>query len=47
MFGQGIWKLRNQRTSKDYPDYNIIKMGQNTEKNPGDLKRLDVCQVSS
>ena len=29
--------LENKRTSSDYPNYNIIKIGQNTEKSPGDL----------
>ena len=26
--------------SRDHPDYRIIKIGQNTEKSPGDLWRL-------
>ena len=37
--------LRNKRMSGDYPNYNIIKMGQNTEKKPGDVKRLAVTQT--
>ena len=28
-------------TSEDHPDYSIIKISQNTEKSPGDLKRLE------
>ena len=32
--------LGNNGTSIDHPNYNIIEIGQNTEKNPGDLKRL-------
>ena len=26
-----IWRLRNQRKSKDYPDYSIIEIGQIAE----------------
>ena len=36
---------RNQRTSRDHPDDNITKIGQNTEKSPGDLRRLPVTQT--
>ena len=32
--------LRNNRTSGDYPNYSIVKVGQNTAKSPGDLRRL-------
>ena len=32
-------------TSKDNLDYSIIKIGQNTEKSPGDLRRLAVMQT--
>ena len=32
--------LGNKQTSGDNPDYSIIKIGPNTEKNPGNLKRL-------
>ena len=32
-------RLRNKKTSEDHP---LIKIGQNTEKSPGDLKRHDV-----
>ena len=31
-------RLGNKRTSRDNPDYGIIKIGQNTEKSPGDLR---------
>ena len=34
---KGTIRLRNQRTSEDHSDYSIIKIGQNTEKSPGDL----------
>ena len=29
----------------DHPNYSIIKNGQNTEKSPGDLRRLVVAQT--
>ena len=32
-------------TSGDHPDYRIIKVGQNTEKRPGDLRRLAITQT--
>ena len=38
----GTWtgRLGNKSTSRDHPDYSSIKIGQNTEKSPGDLGRL-------
>ena len=38
-------RLRNQKTSKEHSDYSIIKIGQNTEKSLGDLKKLAVAQT--
>ena len=38
--GLGSWRTRG-----DNPNYFIIENGQNTEKSPGDLKRLDVTQT--
>ena len=38
-------KLPNKRTSEDHPNYTIVKIGQNTEKSPGDLRRLAVAQT--
>ena len=38
--GLGGW-----RTSGDHPDYNVIENGQNTEKSPGELRRLAVTQI--
>ena len=29
----------------DYPDYSIVKIGQNIEMSPGDLRRLAVTQT--
>ena len=40
-------RLGNQRTSGDHPDYSMIKIGKNTEKNPGDLRRLTVTRVKN
>ena len=40
--GKGIGIFRNESSSRDYPDYSIIKIGQNTEKSPGDLRWLAV-----
>ena len=34
----------NKRTNGDTPDYSIIKIEQNTEKSPRDLRRLAVTQ---
>ena len=43
--GKETGRLRNQRASRDHPDYIIIKIGQNTEKSPGDLRRHAVTQT--
>ena len=37
---KGTEGLGNKRTSEDNPNNYIIEIGQNTEKNPGDLRRL-------
>ena len=37
---------RNQKTSRDHPDYRIDKISQNTEMSPEDLRRLAVTQTS-
>ena len=42
----GTRRLRNQRTSRDHPNYSIVEVSQNTEKSPGDLRRLAVVQTS-
>ena len=42
---KGTGRRRNQRTSEDHPDDCIIKFSQNTEKSPGDLRRLAVTQT--
>ena len=38
--GEGTPKRRNKRKSGNYPDYSIIKIGQNSEKGPWDFRRL-------
>ena len=43
--GKGSGRLRNQRTSRNYPDNSITKISHNTEKSPGDLRRLAVTQT--
>ena len=43
--GTGTRGLGNKRASGDHPIYSIIKIGQNTEKSPGDLRRLVVTQT--
>ena len=42
---KGTSRLRNKRTSGDHKFYTIIKIGQNTEKSSGDLRRLAVTQT--
>ena len=34
--------IGNRRTSGNHPDYSIVKIGQNSEKGPGNLRRLVV-----
>ena len=41
---KGTGRLGNKRTSGDHPK-NVIKIDQNTEKSPGDLRRLAVTQA--
>ena len=43
--GKGTGGLGNKRTSGDHPNYSFIKISQNTEKSPGDLRRLVVTQA--
>ena len=42
----GTGRLGNKRTSGDYPNNSIDKLGKNTEKGPGDLRRLAVTQAN-
>ena len=41
----GTGGLGNKRMSGEYPNYCIIKIGQNTEESPEDLMRLAVAQT--
>ena len=41
---KGNRRLRNQMTDRSHPKYSI-KIGQNTEESPGDLKRFCVTQT--
>ena len=38
--GSGTERFGNRRTNRDHPNYSIVKIGQNTEKCPGDLRIL-------
>ena len=37
---KGTGRLGYKRTCRDYPNYSIIKIGQNTEKSPSHLLSL-------
>ena len=43
---KGLVKRLKDLEIRDHPDYNITEISQNTEKNPGDLRRLAVTQIS-
>ena len=45
MIIKGTGRLESWRTSGDHPNYSIIENDQNTEKSPGNMKRLAVTQV--
>ena len=40
MFGTKTGGLGKKRTSEDHQNNSFVEIGQNTEKNPGDLRRL-------
>ena len=42
---KGAGGVGNQKTSRDHPNYNITKIGQNRENCPGDFRRLAVTQT--
>ena len=46
MITKGTGGLGSWRTSGDYPNNSIIENGQNTEKSPGDLRRLVVTKTA-
>ena len=37
--------FENNGTGGNYRNYSIVDIGENTEKSPGDLRRLPVTQV--
>ena len=39
------WRIGNNRAIGDHSNYRITKTSQNTEKSPGDLRRLAVNQT--
>ena len=41
-FGKGIGRIGNKKSCGKHSNDNILKIGQKTEKNPGDLRRLAV-----
>ena len=43
--GEGTGRIGNRRKNRNYPSYRIVKIGQITEKSPGDLRRLVVTQI--
>ena len=45
MVDKGTDRLGNKRTSEDHPNNNFIKIGQNTEKSPGDSRRFSVTDI--
>ena len=45
VIGAGIGELGNKKTFGDYTNYIIVKIDQNTEKSPVDLRRLAFIQT--
>ena len=43
--GTGTGSQGNKRTRREDPKYRIIEIGQNTEENPGDLRRIVVTYI--
>ena len=41
----GAGRVGNWRMNRDYPNGSIVKIGQNTAKSPGDLRRHAVTQT--
>ena len=40
--GTGTEGVGDRRTSGDYPDNSIVAVSQNTEKGPGNLRKLEL-----
>ena len=45
MLGKGARRVGNRKTNRSDPNYCIVKIEQNTEKSPGDLRKLAVSQT--
>ena len=43
--GKGTGRIGNKNTSGDHANDSTVKIGQNTEKSPGDVRRLAVTQI--
>ena len=43
--GKGSGRVGNKNTSRDHPNDSTVKISQNTEKSPGDLRRLAIAQT--
>ena len=41
----GAERVGNRRTSGDHPNYSIVEICLNTEKSPGDLRRLSILKT--
>ena len=44
-FGKDIRTVEDQWKNRDHLDHIIVEIGQNTEKSPGDLRRLAMTQT--
>ena len=44
-FSKEVRRLGNRRTTGDHPNHRIVKTNKNTEKSPGELRRLFVAQI--
>ena len=42
---KGTGEIGNKKTSGDHPNFCVIEIGQNTEKSPGDLRKVAVAQT--
>ena len=43
--GTGIGEYGNKRTSDNHPNYSIVEIGQNTKKNPENVRTLILTQT--
>ena len=42
---KGLGGLGNKKTCREHPNYGTVEIGQNTEKSPGDLRKLAGIQT--